>query len=108
MQSVSNSAEQPAYGRILAGLRDQVRGNRVHADDNQREGPAARAFHIDCPAKCREEPKTNSAAEESPGRRPDSFHDWTDSSEVKQCSSGDADGARDCQPAQRDSWRRIA
>ena len=48
-----------------------VGGDRVHADDDQREGPAADAEKVQHRVEAGQEQEAPAAAEEDPARRPD-------------------------------------
>lgn len=74
---------------LFPQMRDEVRCNRVHADDDEREGPLAVVLHVDNPRKGDEEEEADAAAEECPAWCPHALDDGADSSEVKEQAGGE-------------------
>ena len=53
----------------------------IHADDDQRKCPPfplITAGNLNCIVKKRQQPETQSPAEQHPGGRPDALDDWAD------------------------------
>ena len=67
-------------------VRDQIRGDGIQADDDQRECPLPIALSFDDPVEGRQHQKTDSAAEECPARRPDAFHHRANSRHMQAAS----------------------
>src|SRR5207237_1107953 len=67
---------EAAIQKSFHEMRDAVRSNRVHADDNQRERPFLETLYIDHPTESGQEQEADASAEDGPRRRPDAFHHW--------------------------------
>ena len=79
--------------RRLEDMRDPVGGHRVHANYQEREGPARPAPDLDNVAEAGEEGEAETATEEGPGGGPDSLDDWVDAEEVDCERCGDEGGS---------------
>lgn len=73
---------------MLPQVGDEVGGDGVHADDDEREGEGAVATLFDDPEEGRQEIEAEASAEERPGRGPDALDDGVDAEEVKGDSGG--------------------
>lgn len=73
---------------MLPQVGDEVGGDGVHADDDEREGEGAVASLFDDPEEGRQEIEAEASAEEGPGRGPDALDDGVDAEEMKDESDG--------------------
>ena len=64
-------------------MRNQVGGNRVHANNHQRKAPAFVALHFNQPTEAAQEQETDAAAKQGPSRRPNSLYDRTNTRKVQ-------------------------
>jgi len=73
---------------VLPQVGDEIGGDGVHADDDEREGEGAVASLFDDPEEGRQEIEAEAAAEEGPGRGPDALDDGVDAEEMKDDCGG--------------------
>lgn len=77
---------------MLPQVGDEVGGDGVHADDDEREGEGAVATLFDDPEEGGQKIEAEAAAEEGPGRGPDALDDGVDAEEMKSDSDGQERG----------------
>ena len=102
-QAVAEVGSQGGLDEVFPEVRDQVSGDGVHADDDEREGQAAVAPCVDVPGEGGEKVEADASAEEGPGRSPDALDDGIDSEDMEQHARGDQRGACEEHPAEGDS-----
>lgn len=81
--SIAQVDMQICNDEVLPQVRNQVRRDRVHADNDQRERPFWVIFYVDNPGKRHEEEEADAAAEECPTGSPNALHNWADSCVVQ-------------------------
>src|SRR6267378_3088202 len=96
--AMAKIGEEIFLDEAIEQMIDAISRDRIHSDDYQGKRPATIASDIDYDIKRSEKQKTPSAAEHYPTRRPNPFHDRTNSERAEDCSGSEADETRDCEP----------
>ena len=81
--------------RDLKGVSHQIKGQRVHADDDERKRPALPLAHIDEVMNRRQNQEAATAAEQRPGRCPEVLNDRANTNKLHRQADGDAGCASD-------------
>ena len=100
--SLAEMDAEAALHEVLEEVGDEVGGNGVDADDDEREGEAAVVFDVDEPGEDGEVEEADAAAPEHPGGGPDAFDDRADAGEVEEQASGHEGSGGEEEAAERD------
>src|SRR5688572_25527189 len=82
-----------AEDEVFPKVRDAVDEDGVHADNDEREGPAAVGVDVDDGVKRGEDEEAPTGAEHGPGGSPDAFDDGVEAGEMNDDTGGEADEA---------------